>query len=286
MKKINEKKENIELIRKLQQFLLTDEKIDEDSLKKIGVDTTKKSQEFRNIKITNDFWTGLTVDVIDDLKDLDGRPINENKTLITRVKNLYQNDKKQISILELAELNIWNSSKDIVLGNLRLKNQSDFLFSYDYYDIEIIDKKKNIDGLWLDDVITHDRILDALKVYSLTAERLSNMKELDLNKDLEILLKSYFETVKKGGRSNQGDIDIILGSNHNYGIEIKLAREISKAGASQKAIGQIELYTRQFKGNFMLIVAGKTTEKNEKSVADVVRKAKDCGCAYYYIDAD
>jgi hypothetical protein len=286
MKKINEKKENIELIRKLQQFLLTDEKIDEDSLKKIGVDTTKKSQEFRNIKITNDFWTGLTVDVIDDLKDLDGRPINENKTLITRVKNLYQNDKKQISILELAELNIWNSSKDIVLGNLRLKNQSDFLFSYDYYDIEIVDKKKNIDGLWLDDVITHDRILDALKVYSLTAERLSNMKELDLNKDLEILLKSYFETVKKGGRSNQGDIDIILGSNHNYGIEIKLAREISKAGASQKAIGQIELYTRQFKGNFMLIVAGKTTEKNEKSVADVVRKAKDCGCAYYYIDAD
>jgi hypothetical protein len=286
MKKINEKKENIELIRKLQQFLLTDEKIDEDSLKKIGVDTTKKSQEFRNIKITNDFWTGLTVNVIDDLKDLDGRPINENKTLITRVKNLYQNDKKQISILELAELNIWNSSKDIVLGNLRLKNQSDFLFSYDYYDIEIVDKKKNIDGLWLDDVITHDRILDALKVYSLTAERLSNMKELDLNKDLEILLKSYFETVKKGGRSNQGDIDIILGSNHNYGIEIKLAREISKAGASQKAIGQIELYTRQFKGNFMLIVAGKTTEKNEKSVADVVRKAKDCGCAYYYIDAD
>jgi hypothetical protein len=279
-------KENSKLIKDLQTLLLSNKKADEKALQAIGIDTTIKSQEFRNVKISNDFWNGLTVEVIDNLKDLDGNPISENKKLISRVKNLMENGNKKINITELSELNIWNPAKDIVLGNLRLKNFSDFLFTYEHYEIQIIDEKKNIDGLWLDNVITTDRILDVLKKYSLTARQLSSMNEMDLNKDLEVLLKQHFETVKKGGRSNQGDIDLIIGSNHNYGIELKLAREIAKAAASQKAIGQIELYTRQFKGNFMLIVAGKSSEKNEKSVSEVVRKAKDCKCTYYYIDAD
>lgn len=278
-------KENTKLIKELQAFLLSNKKADEDAIKSLGIDTSIKSQEFRNVKITNDFWNGLSVDLIDNLKDLDGIPIHENKKLVSRVKNLMENGTKKIKVTELAEFNIWNPSKDIVLGNLRLKNYSDFLFTKDHYEIEIIDQKKNIDGLWLDNVITTDRILDVLKLYDLTSRRLANMKELDLNKELELLFKNHFVNVKKGGRSNQSDIDIILGSNHNYGIELKLAREIAKAGASQKAIGQIEQYTKQFKGNFMLIVAGLKSEKNEKGVSDVVHKAKDCKCTYYYIEA-
>jgi len=279
-------KENTKQIKDLQTLLLSNKKADEKALQGIGIDTTIKTQEFRNVKVVNDFWNGLTVEVIDDQKDLDGNLIADNKKLISRVKNLMENGNKKLKITELSELNIWNPAKDIVLGNLRLKNFSDFLFSYDHYEIQIIDDKKNIDGLWLDNVITTDRILDVLKKYDLTAKRLANMNELDLNKDLEVLFRQYFETVKKGGRSNQGDIDLILGSNHNYGIELKLARELTKAAASQKAIGQIELYTRQFKGNFMLIVAGKSSEKNDKSVSEVVRKAKDCKCTYYFIEAD
>lgn len=280
------KKENLRLVRDLQALLLSNTKADEKALQKIGIDTEIKSQEFRNIRIKNDFWNGITIEVIDDMKDLDGNLISENKKLISRVKNLCENGTKKIKTKELADLNIWNPSKEIVLGNLRLKNQSDFLFTYDHYDIQIVDNKKNIDGLWIDSVISTDRILDVLKKYSVSAKKIASMKELDLNKELEVLLKQYFETVKKGGRSNQGDIDLIIGSNHNYGIELKLAREISKAAACQKAIGQIEQYTRQFKGNFMLIVAGKTSEKNEKGVSDVVKKAKDCKCTYYYIHAD
>jgi len=280
------KKENLKLVKDLQALLLSNKKADEESLKKIGIDVEVKLQEFRNIRIKNDFWNGLTIEIIDDLKDLDGNSISENKKLISRVKNLYENENKKIKTQELAELNIWNPSKDIVLGNLRLKNHSDFLFKYDYYEIEIIDEKKNIDGLWIDKVITTDRILDSLKKYSITGKKLASMKELDLNKDLELILKNSFETVKKGGRSNQGDIDLILGSNHNYGIEIKLAREISKAAACQKAIGQIEQYTKQFKGNFMLIVAGSSVEKNDKGVKDVVNKARQCSCTYYYIETE
>lgn len=79
---------------------------------------------------------------------------------------------------------------------------------------------------------------------------------------------------------------MILGSNQNYGIEVKLAREISKAGNCQKAIGQIELYSKQFNGNLMVLIAGKKIEKNDKNVSEVIRKSKECNCTFYFIDVD
>jgi len=279
-------KENLKLIKELQGLLISNKKADEKALQSIGIDTSLKTQEFRNVKITSDFWNGVTVSVIDNLKDLDGNPIADNKKLVLRAKNLLENGTKKIKVTELSDLNIWNPAKEIILGNIRLKNYSDFLISHDYCEIQIIDEKKNIDGLWLDNIITTDRILDVLHKFDLTTKDLAKMKELDLNKELELHFKKYFETVKKGGRSNQGDIDLILGSNHNYGIELKLAKELTKASASQKAIGQIELYTRQFKGNFMLIVAGSALDKNDKAVSEVVKKARDCKSTYYYLEAN
>ncbi|HEV8283266.1 MAG TPA: hypothetical protein VGQ09_03090 [Chitinophagaceae bacterium] len=281
--------ENDKLIKDLHALLLSGKEVNKNALKNIGIETTLKTQQFRNVKITNDFLNGLTVSVLDNQKDLDGNLISENKKLISRVKNLFENGTKKINTSELTELNIWDPAKEIILGNLMLSSPDflDSLFSSsNYYNIQLIDENKNIDGLWIDSVITKDKILEVLHKFDLTIKQLSQMKEMDINKELELHFKKYFETVKKGGRSNQGDIDLILGSKHNYGIELKLAKELSKASASQKAIGQIELYTRQFKGNFMLIVIGLSTEKNEKSVAEVVRKAKDCKCTYYYLEAN
>lgn len=110
------------------------------------------------------------------------------------------------------------------------------------------------------------------------------MKELDLNKELEDHFRKHFMIEKRGGRSNEGDIDLIIGANHDYGIKLKLAKELTKANISQKTICQIELYTRQFKGRFMLIVAGSEMDKNYKFVSEVVRKAKNNNCAYYYLE--
>jgi hypothetical protein len=279
-------KENVKLIKDLQSLLLSNKKADEKALKSIGIDTTIKIQEFRNVKVTNDYWNGLTVSVIDNQKDLDGIPIADNKKLVLRAKNLLENGTKKIKITELSDLNIWNPAKDIVLGNLRLKNYSDFLISYDHYEIQVIDNKKNIDGLWVDSVISTDRILDVLHKFDLTAKQLNNMSEVELNKELEIHFKKYFLTVKKGGRSNEGDIDLILGSNHNYGIELKLAKAVKNIKKAQEAMGQIEMYTRQFKGNFMLIIAGLASDKSEKAISELVRKAKDCKCTYYYLEAN
>jgi hypothetical protein len=268
----------------LHQLLLSGEAVDAKSLKKIGVDPEIKDQQFGNVQIGNDFWNGLHVKLIDPLKDLTGQPINENRKLLARVKTLYENNQHRLPINDLLQSKIWNAPDEFEVGNFRLTRASFLIFDEDYYNIALRDTKKNIDGLWLDGSISTEKILKVLHEVELTDAALSAMKELDLNKMLAEHLSSYFATVKKGGRSNQGDIDLILGADHNFGIELKLARELRKASASQKAIGQIELYTRQFKGNFLLIVAGALEEKNDKAVAEVVRKAKACGCAYYFLE--
>lgn len=279
-------KTNTKIFEKLKELIFSNKKIDEETLRKIGIDPTKKIQEFNNLRITNDFWSGLSIQLIDELKDVNGILIEENKKLVSRVKNLYANNINRISNAELAELGLWNPSQIIHLGNLRLKNQSDFLFNYDYYDIDLVDKNKNADGLWKDNVITTDRILSSLKNFSLDKEGLDSIKETFLTSMLEKHLKGYFETVKKESGSNQGRIDLILGSSQNYGIEIKLARELSKASNCQKAIGQIELYSKQFKGNLMLLIAGEKSEKNDKNVSEVIRKSKECECTFYFIEVD
>lgn len=279
-------KENIKTVRALQELVRNGTKIDEKTLTGIGIDTTNKLQDYRNIRVTSDFWNGVKVTVIDDTKDLDGIPIRENKKLILRVKNLYENGIDRILFSELQNLNIWTPAKEIILGNIRLKNYSDGLFfSYDYYKIEIIDSNKSIDGLWLDRAISRGKILDVLHDFNLSEREFAKMKELDLNKALEHHFKKYFETVKKGRTSKQGLIDLVVGANHDYGIELKIAKELQKAANRQKAIGQIEEYTREFKDNFLLIIAGRSNEKNDKAVQDVFKKVKECKGYPYYLEA-
>jgi hypothetical protein len=277
-KKVNTKK-------LLQELLLSNKDIDTKALEAIGLDMAIKEQKVGNIKITNGFW-GLEVSLIDEKKDLDGVAIAANAKLIKSIKNLYENGKTKITASELADFNIWRPAKELNFGNIYLKNASSFFStSYDYH-IQLIDENKNIDGLWQDSAISMDKILKVLKTYEITATKLSTTKEVELNKDLETLFKHHFVTVKKSGSTTEGNIDLLFGKNKNYGIEIKLAREIAKPSVSQRAIGQIEMYCRSFDGNFMLVVAGTAKEKNDKSVAEVVRKAKECKCAYFYLEAD
>lgn len=278
-------KENVKVIRELQNIIKLQKPIDESILKSIGIDTSIKSQDFRNIRITYDSWNGFKVSLVDETCDLDGNSIASNQKLVSRVKNLFENGKYQIQFRDLLDLNIWTPAKKIQLGNILLRNYSDFLFTREYYDIQIIDENKNIDNLWKDKAINSDRVLDVLNYFNISVKQFSKMKELELNKLLEAHFKTHFETVKKGGTSNQGLIDLIIGTNHNYGIELKLAKELSKASVSQRAIGQIELYTKQFNGNFMLIIAGLQSEKNEKTIGELVKKAKECKCQYYYLEA-
>ncbi len=152
------------------------------------------------------------------------------------------------------------------------------------YSIELIDKNKSVDNLWIDNVIDKEKVFQVLHKFDLNIKELSKMKELDLNKILETHFKGFFATVKKGGTSNKGLVDLILGDN-KFGIELRLARELKKSDQADRAYGQADRYKEEFKNNFILLIAGSLEEKSEKSISDLLKKLQGKGILYYYIEA-
>jgi hypothetical protein len=205
-------KENIVAIKLLQEYYKTGQDVKEKDLKNIGVDTAKRVHQFRNLSIEKSFLGDWNAKLVDETKDLDGNPIKDNKKLVQRIKALYENGTNKINFSDFFALNIHPTAKEILIENLRLKNYSDFLVKFDYYEISIVDKNKSIEGLWIDKAITTERVLDALHKFEISEKELSLLSEVKLNKSLEDHFKLYFEYVKKSGTSNKGLIDLLLGS--------------------------------------------------------------------------
>jgi len=277
-------KENLDAIKFFQDKIKKDEKsISTKELAKLNVDESQANHQFRNIQLKKDFFGDWSIKVIDELADLDGNTIAENKKLISRLKALWENDKKEVKFSELKDMNIYTSAASLKILNFKLTNNS-FLISTGYYDISLIDKNKNIDGHWLDKIISTDKILDVLKDFNIESKDLSNISELDLNKLLETHFKKYFENIKKGGTSDKGLIDLIVGD-MIYGIELKLARELKKTTQADRAIGQIDRYMEKFGEKFMVVIAGNEDDKKEKCVQELIKKIKASKGTYYYLEA-
>jgi len=272
---------NIKALKGLQDFLLSGKvTIPNDQLVSLGVDTTISRQEFRNIILDKDFLGFWNLSVKNSLNDLDGNPIAENKKLLQIIKAHYENG-KNLKYQELHNLNIWTPKINFKIGNFVLDC---FLSLNSSYTIGLIDSNKNVDNLWIDRVIDNDKILFVINKFSISKNELEKLKELDLNKMLELHFKQYFATVKKGGTSNKGLIDLILGDNV-FGIELKLARELKKSDQADRAKGQIDRYKEEFKSNFMMVIAGSPEEKKEKNVQDLIRKIKETNTSFYYLEA-
>jgi hypothetical protein len=277
-------KENLTAIKFFQDKIKKEENsIPTKELDKLKVDTSQSSQHFRNILLKKDFFGDWLIKVANENLDLDGTPIIDNKKLISRLKALWENDKKEMKFSELKDMNICTPATTLKIHNFKLINNS-ILFSSGYYDITLIDKNKNIDGLWLDKMINTERILDVLKDYTIKSKDLSKISELDLNKLLESHFKKYFENIKKGGTSDKGLIDLIIGD-LVYGIELKLARELKKTTQADRAIGQIDRYMEKFGANFMVVIAGNEDDKKEKCVQELIKKIRNSKGTYYYLEA-
>lgn len=276
MQKINDK-----ALKGLQEVLLSGKiTIPKDKLVSLGVDTTISKQEFKNIILEKDFLGFWNLSVKNNLHDLDGNPITENKKLLQIIKAHYENG-KILKYQELYNLNIYTPKINFKIGNFVLDC---FLSLNSSYTISLIDSSKNVDNLWIDKAINNDKILLVLNKFNISKSVLEKTKELDLNKMLEEHFKSFFATIKKGGTSNKGLIDLILGDNV-YGIELKLARELKKSDQADRAKGQIDRYKEEFKSNFMMVIAGSSEEKKEKNVQDLIKKFKETNTSYYYIEA-
>jgi hypothetical protein len=280
-------KENLKLVLKIQDYLKSGKtKPNENELIEFGVDVSKQSQMFRNIMLEKNFWGKWVLNIIDPLKDLDGKLISENNKLLQRLKALYENGIKEINLNDFMELNIITPATELKIGNFKLEATSLMYVYPQSYHIMISDKNRNIDGLWLDSVITSEKVLEVLHKFDIAYVDLIKLTEVQLNKLIEEHFKKYFENVKKSGTSNKGLIDLLIGSNQNYAIELKLARELKKSSVSQRAIGQIDLYMEQFNHNFMVIIAGSAEEKREKYIQDLIKKVKKTKGLTYYMEAN
>lgn len=274
-------KENLKLIKQLQDRLKSNKpNPSKEELISWGADISQSPQVFRNIILSKGFFGDWSLSIKNELHDLDDNLISDNKKLLQIVKIHYENNKREIKFEELLNLNIWTPKTHLKVGNFTLDS-----FLNSKYIIEIIDKTKNVDGLWINSVITKDKVMDVFHKYSCTNKELTSMKEIDLNKKLEEHFKKYFAVVKKGGTSNKGLIDIILGDN-TFGIELKLARELKKTDKADRARGQVDRYKEEFKNNFMFVVAGTEDEKKEKSIQDLIKKFKETNTLFYYITAN
>ncbi|MFH2140877.1 MAG: hypothetical protein ABIJ97_00540, partial [Bacteroidota bacterium] len=179
---------------------------------------------------------------------------------------------------------------DFTIENMRLNCEAEYafgIFEYNnnYYDINIADETKNIDGLYVDSSIDIDLILKVLHDYKYPVKNADKISELELNKQLENHLKKYFVNVKKSGTSNKGLIDLIIGSDLNFGIELKLSKELKKSNQSDRAVGQVERYMEIFKNNFIVIIAGKKEDKQEKYVQDLIKNVKSKKGTCYFLEA-
>lgn len=274
-------KQNLKALKTFQQMIISGKsQVKVDLLKSLEIDTTNSPQEFGNIMLKKDFFGDWVLSVINELNDLDGNPITENKKLLQIVKAHYENG-KSIKFQEFWNLNIWTPKQTILIGNFRLNS---FLSLNSSYTIELIDSNKNVDNLWIDEAINIDRIFQVINLFDISQKILNSIKELELNKLLENHFKQYFATVKKGGSSNKGLIDLILGDN-TFGIELKLARELRKTDQADRAKGQVDRYKEEFRNNFMILIAGAPEEKREKSVQDFINKLKESRTSFYFIEA-
>ena len=264
--------------------------ITKDDLEGIGIDVSKGTQKFGNIEISDSFFGGLEIKIVDSKKDLEGNLLTKNKDLLQKIKNTLSNGSYEINQEELKEYGVFSIDDELVIGNVKLYDQtlsnliSSIFSSVKYYTIELIDEDRNAGGLWKDDLITKKNVLKVLNSFKIQKDVFDNLSEVQLNKELEDHFRKYFENVKKGGRSLKGDIDLLLGSNYEYGIELKLAKKLLQSSSCDRAVGQIENYTKDFnKSNFMLIIAGDSEYEYEKNIKRVSAKAKECNCDYYYL---
>jgi hypothetical protein len=264
--------------------------ITKDDLEDIGIDSSKSSQVFGNVEITNSFIWGLKIKIVDPKKDLEGNLLSKNKDLLQKIKNTTHNGKYEINQEELREYGVFNIEDELIIDNIKLYEEplsnliSSFVSNVKTYKIELIDGDKNAGGQWKDDLINKKNVLKVLNSFKIEKNEFDDLTEVQLNKKLEDHFRKYFENVKKGGRALKGEIDLLLGSKLEYGIELKLAKKLTVSSSCDRAVGQIENYTEEFDGgNFMLVIAGDSEYEYHKNIKRVQTKAKDCDCDYYYL---
>ena len=262
--------------------------VSETYLENLGLDTDVSTFEIGNFRLEKRFFSLITKDytlsLIDWSKDLMNESIKDNVSLIKLIMESFDEGYGAISFKTLAKYKF----------NIRLtqfdfskcwSNRNFILSRYESgFYIIIRDKERDIEGRYISGAINIDRVIAPIIEYKISANYLSENKEVDINEDLVKHLQNYFVPVKKSTGNSSKYFDVVIGKD-DVVIEIKLARELLKSGNYQRAIGQIEDYTDQLgkKDNLLFLIIGNKEEKSERNIKLIEEKiSKDMRCRFMY----
>lgn len=115
------------------------------------------------------------------------------------------------------------------------------------------------------------------------------MTESDIEQLIAIALKKYFPAVQRQflisrEKNKRERIDIDLG-NGQFGIEVKLAKWLSKTNERNRLLGQIDLYqTRQYhQQNLVVIIAGNPQKQEDFALQEIKAILEKKGVTYFYL---
>lgn len=281
----------------LSEFLMQKKKsinetpsVDSEKLKKVRIDISKKKHILYNFVIEKMLFSStFEINIIDENKSLDGKFLKGHDELHKLTQKKWNNNVKEIDFNSLYKLNIWTSLTTIKIGNFKLYSS---IFNSNSYEISLINEKKDGYGLWVDSVVDHKKIISSLDLYSFSKHKQKDFSENKLNEDLVKHLSKSFSLVTKSKGAAKGLLDIIIGDNFEYVIELKLAKQLIKNDKTDRAIGQMERYleelSKQKKSNnkkYMILIAGSEKEIRIDNIKRIKSKAKKLGVNYYYLSS-
>jgi hypothetical protein len=273
-----------EVIKTLQEWWKEDTaSLKTKTIEKLGLDTTKDKIEIGNFLLLKDnFFGGYGLKIKDKEKDLDNLLYSKDSKSFEHLEALYRQKISDISSAEIKNLNINTRINPIIIRNIKITQGGLF----HRYRIELNDSNKTPDGKWLDNSIDFKKIISCIEQYRYTSQKCRDFSEVQLNKDLESHFKIFFEKVARSGGKQKSLFDLVLGD-MTFVIEIKLASSLKSMGKSYSASGQIKAYLNEFKKkNFLLLVAGNRTDKQDKNVESLKAEVlNDFKCYFYYLES-
>ena len=275
-----------EFIKQKSKHSMSTAYIEPDKLKKVRVNTSKKTVELGNLILKKDNWPtdNYSINLVDEKRDLNGMPIKDHPKLLARVQKLWEQAEKKIPYEDLYKLKIWTPLSIIKVGNFELNTG---IFSGPYFGISIIDEDKDGYGRWVDNAVEHKKVVKVLDEYKFTKNQMRTLKEPKLNAELEKHFRQYFDNANKSKGNLTGIFDLEIG-NMSYVIELKLSLAAKKTGQRDRAYGQMKRYLDEFKSkNYMLLIAGDKADKQNDNIKALKKAAeKDFGVNYYFMDAE
>jgi hypothetical protein len=258
--------------------------IKKSTTEKQGFDTKLDKIELGNFKLIKGFLFGdYDLSIIDKDKDLDNKPISENKLAKSHLQALIRQGITEIHSKELHQFNL-----NTKLGKMTFENIIIYQIGLTQsYRIDLVDKEKGIENKIKDDKIDFKKVLNVIQKFDLNKKTLKDSSEVQLNKQLEDHFRQYFENAHRSSGNLRGAFDLELGK-MNFVIEIKLASSLKKTGERDRASGQAKRYLQEFKkNNFLMLVIGENTDKVDRNIISIETEIKnDFKCYFHFLEAE